>query len=180
MVTTHESVRRLKSHYETLGLSPDASKGEIDAAWRREASVWHPDRNSSSEASDRMKQVNAAHHVLSNKSRRVRYDIRNGFVSPGRPHMKPPVMDSGAASDEPAKAQSKRDDESRFTKATPSESRSRWWRRMLESFDSPSREEQSARTVTLFERKPRLTRFVLLPLGILAILFAAALTVALA
>lgn len=180
LVVTHESVRLLKSHYETLGLDPDASKGEIDAAWRREASLWHPDRNSSPEASAKMKEVNAAHHVLSNTSRRMRYDIRNGFVSPGRPHMKSPVRDTGAKSKDPSTENPKREDDSRFTRATPSESKSRWWRRVIESLDAPSSEDENIRTETIFERRPRFTRFVLLPLGVLSILLAAAITLALA
>ncbi|MFT3719685.1 DnaJ C-terminal domain-containing protein [Pseudorhodoferax sp.] len=50
--------------YAELGLRPGASESEIKAAWRRMASRWHPDRNSSSQAVVRMQRINQAFEAL--------------------------------------------------------------------------------------------------------------------
>lgn len=46
--------------YAELGLAPGASEAEVKVAWRRLASQWHPDRNPSEAAIDRMKRINLA------------------------------------------------------------------------------------------------------------------------
>lgn len=46
--------------YAELGLAPGASEAEVKVAWRRLASQWHPDRNPSAAAIDRMKRINQA------------------------------------------------------------------------------------------------------------------------
>lgn len=46
--------------YAELGLTPGASEREVKAAWRRLASRWHPDRNRSAAAIDRMQRINQA------------------------------------------------------------------------------------------------------------------------
>ena len=46
--------------YAELGLDPDASAGEVKAAWRRLAAQWHPDRNRSAGAIGRMQRINRA------------------------------------------------------------------------------------------------------------------------
>lgn len=43
-----------------LGVSPTASRADIQAAWRRAAARWHPDRNPDPSASARLSEVNAA------------------------------------------------------------------------------------------------------------------------
>lgn len=52
------------SSYAILGVSQDASPAEIKRAYRRLAMRWHPDRNSSPEATERFKQIGAAYEVL--------------------------------------------------------------------------------------------------------------------
>jgi len=46
--------------YAELGLAPGASEAEVKVAWRRLASHWHPDRNQSAAASERMQRINEA------------------------------------------------------------------------------------------------------------------------
>ena len=46
--------------YAELGLAPGASEAEVKVAWRRLASLWHPDRNRSAEAFGRMQRINQA------------------------------------------------------------------------------------------------------------------------
>jgi len=59
------------SHYETLGVKPDATPEEIKSAYRRASSKAHPDKGGNTEL---MAAVNQANDVLSDAARRQRYD----------------------------------------------------------------------------------------------------------
>lgn len=50
--------------FRELGLQPGASEAEIKAAWRRLVSRWHPDRNASQAAVDKMQRINQAFELL--------------------------------------------------------------------------------------------------------------------
>ncbi len=64
-----------RDHYEILGVSKGASAEQIKAAFRKLASVHHPDRNPDDPtAGARFKEVNAAYQVLSDPQRRAMYD----------------------------------------------------------------------------------------------------------
>jgi DnaJ-class molecular chaperone len=63
-----------RDYYEILGIKKNASEAEIKAAYRRQALQWHPDKNKSSEAESKFKEVNEAYEVLSNKDKRAAYD----------------------------------------------------------------------------------------------------------
>ena len=63
----------MSDHYETLGVSRDASQDEIKRAYRKLARELHPDVNP--EAEDRFKEVAAAYEILSDPQRRQRYDL---------------------------------------------------------------------------------------------------------
>lgn len=65
-------------YYEILHVHPAAHPDVIQAAYRRLALLYHPDRNSSPEAGDMMAQVNRAYEVLSNPERRAAYDRERG------------------------------------------------------------------------------------------------------
>jgi len=62
-------------HYETLGVSREATPDEIKKAYRRLARELHPDVNPSEEAAERFKSVTHAYDVLSDPNERQRYDL---------------------------------------------------------------------------------------------------------
>ena len=73
--------------YATLQVDPGADTEVIEAAYRRLARKWHPDRNPDPEAVDRMQALNAAYAVLSDPESRSAYDaqrLSRRVPSPGR------------------------------------------------------------------------------------------------
>lgn len=65
----------MADHYETLGLSREATPEEIKKAYRRLARELHPDVNPDEEAAERFKDVTHAYDVLSDPGERQRYDL---------------------------------------------------------------------------------------------------------
>lgn len=64
-----------RDYYEILGVSRDASAGEIKKAYRRLAMKNHPDRNpGDEEAEARFKEASEAYEVLSDEEKRAAYD----------------------------------------------------------------------------------------------------------
>ena len=64
-----------RDYYEVLGVSKNASDDEIKKAYRKLAVKYHPDRNpGDKEAEAKLKEINEAHEVLSDKQKRARYD----------------------------------------------------------------------------------------------------------
>ena len=63
------------SYYDVLEVDKKASDGEIKRAYRQKSLHYHPDRNPSLDASDKMQQINEAYTVLSDKSKRRQYDL---------------------------------------------------------------------------------------------------------
>lgn len=60
------------THYETLGVAPNATDREIEKAYRRLASKHHPDRKGGDEA--KFKEVRGAYEVLIDPEARDKYD----------------------------------------------------------------------------------------------------------
>lgn len=80
----------MADHYETLGVSADATDEEIKRAYRKLARLHHPDANPGDGAAEaRFKEVAAAYEVLSDPERRSRYD-RFGTDDPNAARMADP------------------------------------------------------------------------------------------
>lgn len=60
--------------YKVLQVDSEADPEVIDAAYRRLASKYHPDKDPSPAATERMKQINAAYEVLKDAERRAEHD----------------------------------------------------------------------------------------------------------
>lgn len=64
-----------KDYYKILGVSRNADAKEIKQVYRKLAMKYHPDRNPGNKASEeKFKEVNEAYQVLSDPSKRSRYD----------------------------------------------------------------------------------------------------------
>lgn len=64
-----------RDYYEVLGAARTASSDELKAAFRKAASLHHPDRNAGDpDAAERFKELNQAYQVLSDPQRRSVYD----------------------------------------------------------------------------------------------------------
>jgi curved DNA-binding protein CbpA len=68
-------MKNKKDYYRILDVRPASSPAEIRQAYRRLASLTHPDRDSSPQATRRMQEINEAYGVLGNENKRIKYDI---------------------------------------------------------------------------------------------------------
>ena len=70
-----------QDHYHVLGATKDATEDEIKKCYRRLALKYHPDKHAHSEddekiaAEQKFKEINQAYSVLSDSTRRERYDV---------------------------------------------------------------------------------------------------------
>lgn len=65
----------MKNYYDLLGISQQASKEDIKRAYRRLSIKFHPDKNDGEAFfADMFKQINEAHEILSDDTKRSRYD----------------------------------------------------------------------------------------------------------
>ena len=62
-------------YYEILGLNRDASDSAIKKAHREHCYKWHPDRNSSPEATIKIQQINEAYETLRDPQKKRQYDM---------------------------------------------------------------------------------------------------------
>ena len=62
--------------YEVLGVDKDCELSAIKKAYRKLSLQYHPDRNSTSEANEKMLQINAAYEEIGDVDQRKSYDNR--------------------------------------------------------------------------------------------------------
>ena len=66
----------LRDYYDILGISKDATEDEIKSAYRNLAKKYHPDLNpGDEEAENNFKEAAEAYEILSDPSKRRRYDL---------------------------------------------------------------------------------------------------------
>ena len=65
----------MADHYETLGVSRDASFDEIKKAYRKLAREYHPDVNPDPTTAETFKSITSAYEVLSDPDKRQTYDL---------------------------------------------------------------------------------------------------------
>jgi len=83
-------------YYKTLGITKNASKEEIDKAYRKLAIKWHPDKNPDNpKASDEFKKIAQAYEILNDPQKKQNYD-RYG-VQKGSPWPRSPFGNSAFA-----------------------------------------------------------------------------------
>ncbi len=64
-----------KDYYKTLGVTKNATKEDIKKAYRKLARQYHPDMNPGDKKSeDKFKEINEAYEVLSDQTKREKYD----------------------------------------------------------------------------------------------------------
>eukprot|EP00929_Paragymnodinium_shiwhaense_P016793 TRINITY_DN12542_c0_g1_i1.p1 TRINITY_DN12542_c0_g1~~TRINITY_DN12542_c0_g1_i1.p1 ORF type:complete len:648 (+),score=203.14 TRINITY_DN12542_c0_g1_i1:85-2028(+) len=84
MGTSSSSRRRVADsyYYDQLRVSPSASQGDIRKAYFRQSRQWHPDKSSDPDAKKQFQAISEAYQVLSDPSRRRKYD-QHGRESAG-------------------------------------------------------------------------------------------------
>jgi DnaJ-class molecular chaperone len=69
----------MTNYYEVLGVSQDAGDMEIKKAYRALSLKYHPDRNDTAEAMEKIQAINQAYEVLSDKAKRNQYNMELQF-----------------------------------------------------------------------------------------------------
>jgi molecular chaperone DnaJ len=87
-----------RDYYEVLGISREASDGDVKRAFRKLARELHPDVSGAPDADRRFREVAEAYEVLSDPGRRATYD-RYGHAGLRRGGFQPTFTDFGSVSD---------------------------------------------------------------------------------
>jgi DnaJ family protein B protein 4 len=74
----------MPTHYEILNVDQNASEHEIKKSYRKLSLQYHPDRTGGdTEATEKYKQINEAHEILSDPQKREQYNMELKFGSGG-------------------------------------------------------------------------------------------------
>lgn len=71
----------MKSYYDVLGVTKDATPDVIKRAYRQKASLYHPDKEGGSKT--KFQEVEEAYRTLSDPGKRQQYDNPSAFGGPG-------------------------------------------------------------------------------------------------
>lgn len=70
-----------KNYYDILGISTEATEGEIKSAFRKLARKWHPDvAGNTPDSVEKFKSISEAYDILSDEIKRRRYDALRGIL----------------------------------------------------------------------------------------------------
>lgn len=84
---------KYKDYYQILDVKRGATEAEIKSAYRKLARKFHPDVNKTKDAEQKFKDLNEAYEVLSDKSKRQRYDSLGANWQGGSDYTPPPGYD---------------------------------------------------------------------------------------
>jgi DnaJ-class molecular chaperone len=68
-----------RTAYQVLQVDPDAEQEVIEAAFKRLALKYHPDKSTAPDASDRMRELIESHGLLTDPSKKELYDASIGI-----------------------------------------------------------------------------------------------------
>ncbi len=86
----YDNSMQYKDYYQILGVKREATAAEVKAAYRKLARKLHPDVNKTKEAEQKFKDLNEAYEVLSDKTKRQRYDSLGANWQGGSDYTPPP------------------------------------------------------------------------------------------
>ena len=89
-----------ESYYELLQVSQNADPEIIQAAYRRLMLRYHPDRSSETNAAEMARRLNLAYEILSDQTKRARYD-RELDIHSSRTATPPPSSEASQPDPEP-------------------------------------------------------------------------------
>ena len=72
----------MTSYYDILGVSNDANEADIKKAYRSLSLKYHPDRNPSEEAKEKIQKINEAYETLGDPALRKQYDTKDNVTPP--------------------------------------------------------------------------------------------------
>ncbi len=108
-------VAQAQDHYAVLQVHPSAHPDVIQAAYRRLALIYHPDKNPSAEAARMMARINVAYEVLSDPERRAEYDRERRALSDNASYTPPYETEPADYSATSESGRESRDSGRRFT-----------------------------------------------------------------
>lgn len=130
-----------ETFYTALGVDPDADTETIQRAYREQVKNHHPDVSDDDDATERFKRLTAARDVLTDASRRSRYD-RIGHAAYVRRHLDSTAWSTEA--DTTGRGDSRRDGSARSARRESATGRERSARRSGERRSSRSERDGSS------------------------------------